>query len=154
MEGPPNAGKQCHARTRSALWSTKEMARSAWSSSDGSRIPARRWHKPSQKSAEGSSRSDTGLTRFHEAPIHQLSRATPDSASRCIAIPSPRHRQVMGLVAGVWRQSIVWRKRSTRSRNGSGSSTCGRWLDSSKIVHSAPGMRSWICPTMSGVASS
>ena len=39
-------------------------------------------------------------------------------------------------------QSIVWRKSSTRSRNASGSSTCGMWLDSSKIVHCAPGMRS------------
>ena len=51
-------------------------------------------------------------------------------------------------------QSIVCRKSSTRSRNASGSSTCGMWLDSSKIVHCAPGMRSWICSTISGVASS
>ena len=51
-------------------------------------------------------------------------------------------------------QSIVCRKSSTRRRNASGSSTCGMWLDFSKIVHWAPGMRSWIWPTISGVASS
>ena len=43
---------------------------------------------------------------------------------------------------------------STRSRNASCSSTCGMWLDSSNSSHWEPGMRSWICSTMSGVASS
>ena len=43
---------------------------------------------------------------------------------------------------------------STASRNASGSSTCGMWLDSSKSSHCAPGMRVWICSTMCGVASS
>ena len=64
-------------------------------------------------------------------------------------LPDPGYPPIADLT-----QSIVCRKSSTRRRNASGSSTCGMWLDSSKIVHSAPGMRSWIWPTISGVASS
>ena len=40
------------------------------------------------------------------------------------------------------------------AEEASGSSTCGRWLDSSKSVHSAPAMRWWIWPTIKRVASS
>src|SRR5262249_23514391 len=45
-------------------------------------------------------------------------------------------------------QSTVLRNASTASRKPSDSSTCGMWLDSSKIRHWAPGMREWICSTM------